>query len=48
MSADEWLTENGIDPDSVSQNLKSLLTLCDNPEYADRLRDMLRKECSHE
>ena len=40
MSADEWLTENGIDPDSVSQKVVSEI-------YRHRLRrGWISVECS--
>lgn len=45
MSVESWLTEQGIEPDSVSDNLKGLLAVCDsNPEWAFRLRMLLLLE----
>lgn len=35
---DAWLEENGIDPSTVSSDLRGLLSLCDSPEWEDKLR----------
>lgn len=41
MSTEEWLLEIGVDPDSVSLELKALIGLCDNASHADMLRTMI-------
>jgi len=38
MSAKDWLEQNGIDPDSVSDTLIGLLEACDDPKCAAMLR----------
>lgn len=42
--SDEWLIENGIEPADVTDNLRSLLSLCDDPKYADMLRVLIIME----
>jgi hypothetical protein len=37
-SVDTWLEENGVDPSTVSSDLRGLLSLCDHPEWEDKLR----------
>lgn len=36
-----WLLSNNIDPKSVSDDLKALLSLCDDPSYAELLRVLI-------
>lgn len=38
MSVNEWLIDNGVDPGSVSDELKVLLGMCDDEQTADMLR----------
>jgi hypothetical protein len=38
MGAKDWLEQNGIDPDSVSDTLIGLLEACDDPKCAAMLR----------
>lgn len=44
MSLDDWLIENGIEPADVTDSLRALLSLCDDPKYADMLRFLIMEE----